>query len=103
MLRFFARLIGYWLMAGGVVLAVVDGTRSLAASALVLTDLAAAWSALSLASMRTAEQALAGLPWLWDPLILAGLRLPAALALFLAGIALVALGTRAPRPFEIAA
>lgn len=103
MLRFLARTIGYWLMAGGVVLAVIDGTRSLAASALVFTDLAAAWAALSAASLKAAEATLVGLgvPWLWDPALLTALRLPAAVALFVLGIGLVAIGTRSPRPFEI--
>ena len=42
-MRLLIRLIGTWLFALAVVLVIVDGTRSLAASELVITGLGTAW------------------------------------------------------------
>jgi hypothetical protein len=47
MLRFLSRLAGYWLVAGALVAAVVDGAKSIAASALVTTPLSESWAALA--------------------------------------------------------
>ena len=46
MLRFFARLAGIWAIAGALVFAVIDGAKSIGASALVLTPVADAWAML---------------------------------------------------------
>ncbi|MFK8253700.1 hypothetical protein [Ancylobacter terrae] len=47
MIRFLLRFIGLWLLAGGFVAFVVDGTRSIAASDIVMTPLGEAWFAIS--------------------------------------------------------
>ena len=46
MLRFLARFLGFWLVAAALVTAVVDGAKSIAASALVTTPLSEAWAML---------------------------------------------------------
>ena len=40
MLRFLSRFLGFWLIAAALVAAIVDGAKSIAASAVVLTPLA---------------------------------------------------------------
>ena len=42
MLRTFARFLGIWLLAAALVVAVIDGAKSLAASEVVVTDMASA-------------------------------------------------------------
>ncbi len=42
MLRTLARFLGIWLLAAGLVVAVIDGAKSLAASEVVVTDMAGA-------------------------------------------------------------
>ena len=51
MLRFLLRFAGLWLVAGAFVAIVIDGTRSIAAGALVITPLRDAWSAVHAASL----------------------------------------------------
>jgi hypothetical protein len=57
MLRLLARFIGYWFVAGAIVMAVVDGAKSIAASALVTTPLAESWAILFAATEETASAA----------------------------------------------
>jgi hypothetical protein len=47
MLRLLSRFLGYWLVAGALVAAVVDGAKSIAASAWVTTPLADTWAAVA--------------------------------------------------------
>ena len=44
MLRFLSRFLGFWLIAAAVVMGVVDGAKSIAASAVVTTSLAEVWA-----------------------------------------------------------
>ena len=44
MLRFLSRFLGFWLVAAAVVMGVVDGAKSIAASAVVTTSLAEVWA-----------------------------------------------------------
>ena len=46
MLRTFARFLGIWLLAAALVVAVIDGAKSLAASEVVVTDMASALAML---------------------------------------------------------
>jgi hypothetical protein len=80
---FLARFLGLWLVAGGLVALVVDGTKSIAASALTLTPLGIAWFSISPSSLVASQEfvqrkveAFTG-HWLWDPLIQWILMLPA--------------------------
>ena len=58
MIRFLIRSLGLWLAAGGFAAAVVDGTKSIAASRLVVTPAAITWRDLSPASFESAATAL---------------------------------------------
>jgi hypothetical protein len=64
MLRLLARFIGYWLVAGAIVMAVVDGAKSIAASAVVMTPLAETWAILFAPTGETAAPPAA--PWTLD-------------------------------------
>jgi hypothetical protein len=54
-LRFVSRFLGFWLLAAGLVAAVVDGAKSIAASALVLTPVAESWATLTGGAPAAAE------------------------------------------------
>src|SRR5690606_5071230 len=43
MLRFIARFLGLWLLAGALVALVIDGARTIAASQMVMTPLGGLW------------------------------------------------------------
>lgn len=47
MFRFVFRVLGLWLLAGGFAAAVIDGMKSIAASAVVTTPALATWSGLA--------------------------------------------------------
>lgn len=54
-MRLFFRIVGTWLLGMALILLIIDGTRSLAADAIVLTPLADTWIAIhaqSLADLR---------------------------------------------------
>ena len=55
-MRLFIRIVGTWLIGLALVLAVVDGTKSLAANAVELTSLAEAWSSWHAASLVAVEE-----------------------------------------------
>ena len=59
MMRFLVRLTGLFALAGAVIALVVDGAKSVAASALVLTSLGEAWIAASPGSLAALETNLA--------------------------------------------
>jgi hypothetical protein len=100
MIRFLFRFIGLWLLAGAFVALVIDGTRSVGASRIVLTTTGEAWSVLhrpSLEQFRTYVEG--GFPaWVWDPLVLNLLLAPLWAALGVLGILFALLGRTPPRP-----
>jgi hypothetical protein len=57
MLRFLFRFAGLWLIAGAFVAAVIDGTRSIAAGAPVITPLRDLWSAVHPQSIERLQAA----------------------------------------------
>jgi hypothetical protein len=100
MIRFVFRLFGFGLMALGFVALVIDGTKSIAGSRLIYTELGETWRTLSLDSLNAAEPALArhGLAWLWDPAVTSVLILPTALVgLGLGAVLMMAGRRREPR------
>jgi hypothetical protein len=100
MLRTLARFLGIWLLAAALVVAVIDGAKSLAASEVVVTDMAGA--------LAMVDQVLPGPQAATDTPpapaeeqgfgILAFLLVaPAAPLLALAGVLLLIVGRRRPR------
>lgn len=103
MIRFLLRFAGFWLLAGGFVALIVDGTRSIAAAGLVFTSAGDAWFALSPGSLERAEtSAKAGMPAVWNSVLLPLLSMPAFALLMLLGLMLMGLGrVRERSRFEI--
>jgi hypothetical protein len=100
MFRFFARIVGFILMAVGFVGLVIDGTRSIANGALSLTPLGeVAFKALP-KHFPLIEPGVSRHvhPWLWDPVLLYIFLTPAALLAFGLGLLLIWLGQRPPEP-----
>lgn len=93
MLRFLLRFIGFWLVAGGFVALIVDGTRSIAASQLLFTSVGDAWGAVAPEKLDAAQAAAsATAPWLWPKLAEPLLSLPASVILVVIGLVLLGLG-----------
>lgn len=93
MIRFLLRFTGFWLLAAGFVALIVDGTRSIAASALILMSAGDAWYAVSPGSLAALESwARAKSPALWETVITSVLSVPAFLLLLVLGILLMTLG-----------
>ena len=103
MIRFLSRFVGLWLIAGALVALVIDATKSIAGSALAVTQLGLAWYGLSPSSQmlaqefvqRRIETYVGG--WLWDPLIMWVLLLPTWLVFGSVGFLLIYLGQRRRR------
>ncbi|MDQ0503425.1 hypothetical protein [Xanthobacter agilis] len=92
MLRFLLRFVGFWLVAGGFVALIVDGTRSIAASRMLFTSAGDAWYAIAPHALERTEAAASGAAWLWPRIMVPLLSLPASLLLVLVGLALLGLG-----------
>ena len=94
MLRFFVRMLGLLTLAAGFASLVVDGTRSIAGSEISLTPL----SSLFTAKLPMLQKALVAIhPMLWDPVVVAILRVPLWAALAVLGLLMLRLGRkRAP-------
>ncbi len=100
MIAFLARFLGLWLIAGALVALVVDGTKTIAGSALTVTPLGQTWVTLSPSTLLAAQtfvqqkvEAYIG-HWLWDPLIQWILLLPTWAVLGFLGFLLTYLGRR---------
>jgi hypothetical protein len=100
MFRFLARFLGFWVIAAALVVAVVDGAKSIAASGLVLTPVAETYlTVLALIKPANAETALPTAPSPLDVPLNWLLSAPTAVVLVFVGIALLVLGARRRRPF----
>ena len=95
MLRFLARMLGLLALVGAFAAAVIDGARSIANSDWSMTPLGAALGRVAPAKLA-AMPALVGKisPKLWDPVLIDVLYVPTSVVLAVAGIALMALGSR---------
>jgi hypothetical protein len=100
MIRFLFRLFSMFALSVAVILAVLDATRSIAASALVLTPLAASWAAAAPASLAAAEARVAETlhPLVWDVLVVPILSLPGFVVFAVLALLLYAVGRRPRRP-----
>jgi hypothetical protein len=93
-----ARIVGWLLVAAALVVAGADLLASLEQDAVVLRPLGELWFRLDPGSLNLAQAVVQRYlhPALWDPAIVAVLRLPAVVAFGLPGLALV-LACRRPR------
>ncbi|HWK69042.1 MAG TPA: hypothetical protein VNS34_29305 [Rhizobiaceae bacterium] len=78
MLRFLFRLLATIALAIAVVMAVLDATRTVAASALVMTPLGESWVSVSPDTLAAARQFTEARlhPLLWDPVMTGIVRVP---------------------------
>jgi hypothetical protein len=82
MIGFLARFAGLWLIAGALVALVIDATKTVATSALTVTQLGKAWYDVSPLTLLSAQQFVEGRievyvgGWLWDPLVVWMLMMP---------------------------
>jgi len=100
MLRFFSRFLGFWIVAAGLVAAVVDGAKSIAASSLVLTPVSETYTTiLSVGQPTPAPIEIPTAPWPLDLPLAWLMAAPTAAVLAGLGVALLVLGARRRRPF----
>jgi hypothetical protein len=100
MIRFIARFLGFWIVAAGLVAAVVDGAKSIAASSLVLTPVSETYvTILSLVEQTPAPAEIPTAPWPLDLPLAWLMAAPTAVVLAALGVALLVLGARRRRPF----
>ncbi|WP_029350574.1 hypothetical protein [Bosea sp. 117] len=94
MIRFVLRFVGLWLLAGGFVAFVVDGTRSIASSEIVMTPFGEAWFAVSSGTLaRFQELVTTKLSAdVWERLGVPLLAAPLFAVLGIAGVLLLLLG-----------
>ena len=78
MIRFLFRFLSAIALAIAVIMAVLDATRTIAASALVMTPLGVSWRAMSPDTLEAAQAFVTGTlhPLVWDPGVVAVLALP---------------------------
>jgi len=92
MIRFLFRFIGLWLLAGAFAALVIDGTRSVAASQLMITPVRDAWELLNSQGLAAARKQFGTAPW--DQAFALFLGAPLWILLALIGLFLLALGRR---------
>ena len=98
MLRFLSRFLGFWLVAAALVAAIVDGAKSIAASAFVTTSLGEVWATIAAAlrdGSTPVEPAPAAEPL--DAALALLLAAPAVAVLLVAGILFLLAGSRRRR------
>ena len=97
MIRFTLRFIGFWFLAAALVALVIDGTKSIADSAMVTTSTGSylrEYAPTTLQQLEFGVQNNLGSPLLWDYFFVPLLGWPAFVLLGLIGILLTLLGRR---------
>lgn len=100
MIRFGFRFIGFWFLAAALVALVIDGTKSIADSALVTTSVASYFLDISPTTLQKLEfgvQNNLGAPWLWDRFFVNLLSWPAFAVLAAIGMIFMLIGRRRKR------
>jgi len=98
LIRFALRVLSTIALAVATILAVLDATRSIATSKLVLTPLGRSWTDLAPTSLAAARETVtAHAPWLWDSVIVGILALPGFLVFLVLALVLQALGSKPKR------
>lgn len=101
MLKFIARLIGLFLLAGAMIAVIVDGATSIGGSHLTFLPFGSLWIAAGANSLAATREFLLGIqPWLWDPVVSWILKLPAFLVLGLLGFLFLWAGRKRRNPYE---
>ena len=95
------KILGLFVLALAVVLAVLDITRSITASAITLTPLAETWNSISRDTLLASRDLVLNWthPYLWDPVLLFVLQLPSWLVCWLLAMIFLKLGQRRENPY----
>ncbi len=99
MIRFVFRFLGYWLLAGALVAAIIDASKSIAASSLVTTLFGQHFQQLAPTLLQRLEfgiQNNLGLPWLWDVVFVNILAWPSFAVLGVLALIFLMIGRRKP-------
>ncbi|MCR4268935.1 hypothetical protein [Nitratireductor sp. ZSWI3] len=104
MIRFLFRVLAIFALAVAVVMAVIDATRSIAASALTFTPLGESWFSVSPGTLNLAQAVVQRhtLPVLWDPLAVFILTLPGWLVFAALSLLFYAIGRKRNRALSLA-
>jgi hypothetical protein len=95
MIRFLFRFAGLFLLAGGFVALVYDGTKTIAGNAIYVTRLSDTWNAVHSTSLQALEAMIKRHgEWLWNPVMLYVLPAPAWLVLAILGAVLIVIGRK---------
>ena len=99
--HFVFKILGLFVLALAVVLAVLDITRSITASEITLTPLASTWAAISPATLLAGRDLVQAWthPYLWDPVLTFVLQLPSWLICWLLAMIFLKLGQRRENPY----
>ncbi|WP_295810829.1 hypothetical protein [uncultured Nitratireductor sp.] len=99
MLRLFFRILAVFALAIAVVMAVIDATRSIAASALTFTPLGESWYSVSPDTLNQAQALIQRytFPVIWDPVIIHILTLPGWLVFIALALIFYVVGYRRQR------
>jgi hypothetical protein len=104
MVRFVFRLLATVSLAVAVILSILDATRSVAVSRVVLTPLGESWRAASPDTLENARMALEkSWPFLWDTVAVRLLAMPGPLVFALLALFLYAIGHRREHRGDFAA
>lgn len=101
MFGFIFRVVGFVVLALALVFAVLDITRSLTASELILTPLAQTWADISPQSLLTMRELVEKwtLPFFWDPVMTTVLLLPSWIVLWFIAMVLLKLSQKRETPY----
>jgi hypothetical protein len=96
MIRFIFRFAGLWILAAAFVWLVIDGTKSIAGNAIVVTKLANTWYEISPSSLLWVQPAIEhhASEWLWNPVAQTILEQPTWLVLGVIGSILILVGRK---------
>lgn len=102
MIRFLFRFLATIALSVAVIMAVLDVTRTIASSALVLTPLATSWNTVSPATLEAVRAFIIerAHPLLWDPVIVFILRQPGFAVFLVLAFLLYAIGHKRQRPLD---
>ena len=101
MFQFLFRSLGMVVLALALVSAILDITRSIASSTMLLTPFAQTWQSLSPDTYASAQQSIEAHlhPALWDPAMVFFLSLPTWLLLWLVSMILLYIGQKRENPY----
>src|SRR5262249_18493379 len=96
MIRFLFRFLGFLILAGGFIAFVIDGTKSIAGSAVSITKLSTFWNNLHSTSLTKLQDFVLRTTgeWLWNPIITTILDQPAWLVFAIVGAILMLIGRK---------